>query len=148
MKATLRLIGIVLLVLHAQAAAAADPLPSWNEGTSKRAIMEFVTGGTREGAKTYVPPAERISVLDNDGTLWSEQPAYFQLLFALDRVKALAPGHPEWKTRQPFQAALEGDMKALAASGEKGLLELLMDTHAGNTAEEFQKIVRGWLAIA
>ncbi len=148
MKTTLKWIGIVLLVLHAQVAAAADPLPSWNDGASKRAILEFVAGVTGEGSRRYVPPAERIAVLDNDGTLWSEQPAYFQLLFALDRVKALAPKHPGWKTEQPFRAALEGDMEALAASGEKGLIDLVMATHAGNTTEEFRKIVREWLATA
>jgi len=95
-----------------------------------------------------VPAAERIAVFDNDGTLWSERPVYFQLAFAIDRVKTLAPQHPEWKIEQPFQAALEGDMKALAASGEKGLIELVMATHAGNTPEEFQKVVRDWLATA
>ena len=148
MKTIPRLIGIALLVLHAQGAAAADPLPSWNDGASKRAITEFVAGVTGEGSKTYVPPPARIAVFDNDGTLWSEQPAYFQLLFALDRVKALAPKHPEWKTEQPFRAALEGDMEALAASGVKGIVELVMATHAGNTTDEFQRIVREWVTTA
>jgi phosphoserine phosphatase len=138
---------LVALVIAAPAQAA-DPLPSWNEGEAKASIIAFVRAITTEGAPTYVSPAERIAVFDNDGTLWSEQPAYFQLLFALDRVRALAPQHPDWKTTQPFKAALEGDMQALAASGEKGLLELLMATHAGNTPEEFQQSVRGWLATA
>ncbi len=130
------------------AQAQSDPLPSWNDGAAKARILEFVRAVTVAGTPTFVPPAERIAVFDNDGTLWSEQPAYFQLLFALDRIKALAPKHPEWKTKQPFKAALEGDMKALAASGEHGLLELVMATHAGNTTQEFESIVKDWLATA
>ncbi len=130
------------------AQAQSDPLPSWNDGAAKARILEFVQAVTVAGTPTFVPPAERIAVFDNDGTLWSEQPAYFQLLFALDRIKALAPKHPEWKTKQPFKAALEGDMKALAASGEHGLLELVMATHAGNTTQEFESIVKDWLATA
>jgi len=136
------------LVLAAATAAAADSLPSWSDGASKRAIVSFVEAVTDKAGKDFVPPAERVAVFDNDGTLWSERPLYFQLYFALDRVKALAPRHPEWKSKQPFQAALEGDMKALAASGEKGLLELVMGTHAGMTPEAFQAIVRDWLAKA
>ncbi|MEA3291530.1 MAG: haloacid dehalogenase-like hydrolase, partial [Pseudomonadota bacterium] len=108
----------------------ADSLPSWNEGAAKTAIVDFVENVTTEGNAGFVPAAERIATFDNDGTLWSEQPAYFQLLFAIDRVKAMAPGHPEWKTRQPFKAVLENDMTALADSGEKGLLQLVMATHA------------------
>jgi phosphoglycolate phosphatase-like HAD superfamily hydrolase len=127
---------------------AADPLVSWKDGKAKQSIVAFVQAVTTRGAPGFVLPAERIAVFDNDGTLWSEQPAYFQLLFALDRVKALAPKHPEWKTTQPFKAALEGDMKTLAASGEHGLLELVMATHAGNTTEEFEAIVKDWLATA
>ena len=130
---------------HAQAT---DPLPSWNEGHAKARIVAFVHAVTDANGKDFVPAPERVAVFDNDGTLWSEQPAYFQLLFALDRVKALAPRHPEWKEKQPFKAALKGDMKALAASGERGLLTLIMATHAGNTPEEFRKIVRDWLATA
>jgi hypothetical protein len=125
-----------------------DPLPSWNDGTAKRTIGEFVGAVTRPGTPAFVPVAERVAVFDNDGTLWSEQPAYFQLLFAIDRVKALAPEHPDWSTRQPFKAALEGDLGALAASGEPGLLELVMATHTGNTTEEFEAIVESWLAAA
>jgi haloacid dehalogenase-like hydrolase len=141
-------LSIAALAAAGTALAQSDPLPSWNEGPAKARIVGFVQAVTDKGSKEYVAPADRIAVFDNDGTLWSEQPAYFQLLFAIDRVKALAPKHPEWKTKQPFKAAIEGDMKALAASGEKGLLELLMATHAGNTPEEFQAIVRGWLATA
>jgi hypothetical protein len=136
------------LVAASAAIAQSDPLPTWNDGAAKARIVGFVQAVTDTGSKDYVPPPGRIAVFDNDGTLWSEQPAYFQLLFAIDRVKALAPRHPEWKTTQPFKAALEGDMKALAGSGEKGLLELVMATHAGNTADEFARIVKDWLATA
>jgi phosphoserine phosphatase len=107
-----------------------DPLPSWNDGPAKQSIVDFVKKITDPASPGYVPPTERIATFDNDGTLWSEQPAYFQLLFAIDRVKALAPQHPEWKTKQPFKAVLDNDMKALAASGEHGLVELIMATHA------------------
>jgi haloacid dehalogenase-like hydrolase len=138
----------LLLWLAAGAAAHADPLPSWNDGPARQAIVAFVERVTKEGGPDFVPPAERIAVFDNDGTLWSEQPMYVQLAFALDRVKALAPEHPEWKTKEPFAAALRGNLAALAASGEHGLLELLMATHAGNTSEEFARIVEDWLASA
>jgi phosphoglycolate phosphatase-like HAD superfamily hydrolase len=100
------------------------------------------------GGPDFVPPAERIATFDNDGTLWSEQPMYFQLAFTIDRVKALAPKHPEWREKQPFKAVLEGDMKTLAASGERGLLQLTMATHAGMTTTEFEAIVKDWLARA
>ena len=103
-------------------ANAADPLASWNDGPAKKAIMEFVAAVTDENGKDYVAPAERIATFDNDGTLWSEQPFYFQLFFALDRVKALAPEHPEWKEQQPFKAALAGDMKTVLAGGKKALV--------------------------
>jgi hypothetical protein len=129
-------------------AQAADPLPSWNDTASKRAIIAFVEKVTTPGSPDYVPPAERIATFDNDGTLWSEQPVYFQLFFAIDRVKALAEAHPEWKTRQPFQAVLEGDMKALAKSGKKDLVELIMATHAGMTTDEFADIVNDWIKTA
>jgi hypothetical protein len=128
--------------------AQTDPLPSWSEGASKTSIVAFVKAATEAGGKDFVPPAERIAVFDNDGTLWSEQPMYFQLAFALDRVKALAPQHPEWKTKQPFKAVLDGDLKTVAASGEKGLAELVMATHTGNTPDEFAAIVGDWLATA
>jgi haloacid dehalogenase-like hydrolase len=137
-----------VLLLLAMAAQAADPLPSWNEGASKARILAFVEAVTQPGGKDFVAPADRIAVFDNDGTLWAEQPMYVQLFFAIDRVKALAPKHPEWKTQQPFKAVLEGDMKALAASGEKGLLTLVMATHAGMTTEQFATIVKDWLATA
>jgi phosphoserine phosphatase len=136
------------LALASSAAPAADPLASWDEGASKKSIIDFVARVTTPGSAEFVPAPERIAVFDNDGTLWAEQPAYFQLLFALDRVKALASQHPEWKGKQPFKSALEGDMKALAASGEKGLLTLVMATHAGMTPEEFRQTARDWLATA
>lgn len=139
---------LACLLAAAAAAAAAEPLASWNDGPAKRAIVRFVTEVTTPGNASFVPPSERIAVFDNDGTLWSEQPMYFQLAFALDRVRALAPQHPEWKAKQPFKAALEGDLKALAASGEHGLVELLMATHAGNTPEQFARIVRDWAKTA
>lgn len=143
-----RIAALAALLAAGAAVAQIDPLPSWNDGAAKARIVGFVGAVTEQGGKDYVPPADRVAVFDNDGCLWSEQPAYFQLLFAIDRVKALAPKHPEWKTKQPFKAVLEGDMKALAASGEKGLLELIMATHANLTSDEFAQIVRDWLATA
>ena len=132
----------------ADAARAADPLPSWNDGPAKARIVGFVKAVTDTGSPDFVAPADRIAVFDNDGTLWAEQPMYFQLAFALDRIKALAPAHPEWKTTQPFQAALEGRREGAGGGGEKGLLELVMASHAGNTTDEFAAIVRDWLATA
>jgi phosphoserine phosphatase len=126
----------------------ADPLPSWNEGASKQSIVDFVSRITDPAGPDFVPEAERIATFDNDGTLWSEKPAYFQLLFAIDRVKALAPDHPEWKTQQPFKAVLDGDMKALAAAGEHGLIEIVAATHAGMTTAEFEAIAKDWIATA
>ncbi len=122
-----------------------DPLPSWNDNAAKQAILDFVTRVTKKGGPDFVLEADRIATFDNDGTLWCEQPFYFQGLFAFDRIKALAPQHPEWQERQPFKAVLDNDMKALADLGEKGLLELVMVSHAGNTTEEFQTIVQDWL---
>jgi phosphoserine phosphatase len=129
-------------------AAAADPLPSWNEGTARKALVDFVARTTARGTADFVPPAERIAVFDNDGTLWTEQPMYFQLAFALDRIKALAPDHPEWKTTQPFKAVLEGDMKGVLASGASGLMQIVAASHVGNTTEEFEAIVTEWIASA
>ena len=133
---------------QAQTRAAGAALPSWNDGATKQAILNFVAAVTREGSADFVPRAERIATFDNDGTLWVEHPMYTQLAFALDRVKALAPLHPEWKNTQPFKAALEGDMKTLAELGEHGMAELVMATHAGMTTEEFEKIVTDWFATA
>ena len=132
----------------AQGPSPGVPLASWNDGPTKQAILNFVARVTQQGVPDFVPPAERIATFDNDGTLWVEHPMYTQMAFILDRVKALAPLHPEWKDTQPFKAVLEGDMKTLAEAGEHGLLELGMATHAGMTTEEFQKIVTDWLASA
>ncbi len=125
-----------------------DPLPSWNAGPAKSAILDFVEKVTKDGGADFVPVADRIATFDNDGTLWCEYPIPVQLAFALDRVKALAPKHPEWKEKQPFKAVLEDDMKSVLASGERGLVELLMVSHAGMTTDEFEVIVKDWVATA
>jgi hypothetical protein len=136
---------------------AADPAPtsmaapglhSWNEGPARKAITDFVGRVTKQGSKDFVPAAERIAVFDNDGTLWSEQPLYCQLAFALDRVKALAPQHPEWKETEPFKAVLAGDLKAAMASAEKGIVGMVMTTHTGMTTEEFTRTVNDWIGTA
>jgi phosphoglycolate phosphatase-like HAD superfamily hydrolase len=137
-------IGTSLAGVRAQS----DPLPSWNDGAAKKSITDFVARVTTAGGADFVPPAERIAVFDNDGTLWCEQPIYSQAAFALDRVKAMAPGHPEWNSKQPFKAFLAGDKKALAAQGEKGLLTLVAAAHSGMTTDEFAKSVADWLATA
>ncbi|GLS32532.1 Phosphoserine phosphatase [Mesorhizobium albiziae] len=139
---------VTVALTPAVALAQTDPLPSWNDTQPKAAIVEFVEKVSKEGSADFVPEPERIAVFDNDGTLWTEHPMYVQLAFALDRVKAEAANHPEWATTQPFQAVLEGDMKTLADAGEKGLVELIMATHAGMTTDEFQKIVSDWIATA
>ena len=136
---------LLALPLLSQAAA---PLPSWNDGPSRQAIEGFVEAVTREGGPDFVPPAERIAVFDNDGTLWSEQPMYFQVLFALEEVKRQAPQHPEWKTQQPFKAVLENDRKTLAESGMKGILEIVAATHSGMSTDDFIGNARRWLASA
>ena len=130
------------------AQAQSDPLPSWNEGATKKSITDFVARVTTIGGPDFVPVDQRIATFDNDGTLWIEQPMYVQLAFVLDRVKALAPQNPSWATTQPFKAVLDGDMQALAASGEKGLMELMAVTHAGMTTDEFAKIASDWIASA
>ncbi len=139
------ILGLILIVSNQ---LAAEVLPSWNDGTSRKAIIEFVERITQPAGADYIPPEARIAVFDNDGCLWSEKPAYFQLLFAIDRVKALAPQHPEWSSQQPFKAVLDNDMKALAEAGEHGLLKLVMATHAGMTTDEFEAVVRDWLRTA
>jgi hypothetical protein len=142
--------GTLFLILIPVAAFAqpADPLPSWNDGPARSAIINFVARVTAEGRPGFVPVEQRIAVFDNDGTLWSEQPMYVQLAFALDRVKALAPQHPEWKEKQPFKGVLENDLKSVLAGGEQALLELVMASHAGNTTDEFAQIARDWIATA
>lgn len=139
---------ILALALVATAARAAEPLPSWNDTAPKQALVAFVQKVTTKGSPDFVPPAERIAVFDNDGTLWSEQPMYFQALFIFDRIKALAPQHPEWRQKEPFASVLKGDLKAALAGGERALLKMAMATHAGMTTEEFETIVRDWIATA
>jgi len=139
---------ISVLAFVTTVAQAADPLPSWNDGRAKQAIVAFVAKVTKEGAPDFVPPAARIATFDNDGTLWAEQPMYFQLLFALDRVKALAPQHPEWQEKEPFASLLRGDVKGALAGGERAMLDIVMITHAGMTTDEFEKIVADWIATA
>lgn len=141
-------IGLLIHPVYAAKRVAPDPLPSWNAGPAKQAIFEFVKRLTDENSRDYQPPNQRIAVFDNDGTLWAEQPLYIQLQFAIDRVKALAPQHPEWKDQQPFKAVLENDFKALTASGEQGLQQLIAVTHSGMTTDEFAETVRQWLVTA
>ena len=131
------------ITAHAQ-----DPLPSWNEGKTKQSIVAFVEKVTKQGSADFVPPNERIATFDNDGTLWCEKPMPIQLFFALDRVKELAPQHPEWKDKEPFASLLKGDVKAAMAGGEHSLLEIVMATHTGMTTGEFEKMVKDWIAAA
>ncbi len=136
------------LILVGTVARAADMLPSWTDGPAKARIVAFVDDVTLPASRNFVPPAERIAVFDNDGTLWSEQPMYFQLFFALDRVKALAPQHPEWRTQEPFASLLKGDVKGALAGGEPAIAQIVMATHAGTTTVEFEKVVKDWIANA
>jgi hypothetical protein len=145
--AELALVSTVAVAVAATARAA-DPLPSWNDGPAKKSITDFVARVTRNGSLDFVSPADRIAVFDNDGTLWSEQPAYFQAMFAFDRIKALAPDHPEWKERQPYKGVLEGDLKAALAGGEQSAIKLVMASHSGMTTEEFEADVKQWLTTA
>jgi phosphoglycolate phosphatase-like HAD superfamily hydrolase len=135
-----------LATAHAQAQT--DPLPSWNDGASKTAIVGFVGRVTKEGGPDFVPAAERIAVFDNDGCLWAEQPMYFQAIFIFDRVRQLASEHPEWNTKEPFASVLKGDLKGALAGGERALLEMTMATHAGMTSDEFARIAGEWLSSA
>lgn len=139
---------IGLLILGAAVAQAADSLPSWNDGAAKKAITDFVAKTTTEGSADFVSVPERIAVFDNDGTLWAERPIYFQLAFTIDRVRALAPQHPEWQTKEPFASLLKGDLKAALAGGENGVMEMMAATHTGITTEEFAKTVTDWIATA
>ena len=145
----LKTLGLAALGLLCGASVRAeDSLPSWNQGAAKQSIVEFVAKVTKKGSPDFVPVAERIAVFDNDGTLWAEQPMYFQAFFIFDRIKALAPQHPEWKTKEPFASVLKGDVKAALAGGEHALLEMAMATHAGMTTTEFEKIVSDWITAA
>ncbi len=147
MKNSLMKILLSLLLL-ANGAYAADPLPSWNDSAPKQAIIAFVEKVTKEGSTDFVAAPERIATFDNDGTLWAEQPIYFQFAFMFDRVKALAPRHPEWKTKEPFASLLKGDVKGALAGGEKGLMEMMAATHTGMTSDEFSQVVTDWIATA
>jgi len=145
--AALTLLFILLLAV-VMAYAQNDPLPSWNDGPAKHSIITFVEKVTKPGSPDFVPVPERIATFDNDGTLWCEKPLPVQLFFVLDRVKALAPQHPEWKEKEPFASILKGDLKTAAAGGERGLMEMIMATHTGNTTGEFEQIVKDWIATA
>jgi len=134
-------------MLASLAGCASDPLRSWNEGPAKQSIMTFVQRVTTPG-REFVPPGERIAVFDNDGTLWAEQPLYFQALFAMDRIKAMAPEHPDWNEKEPFASVLRGDTSGLLSGGEKALLEIIMNTHANMTTDEFKQVVKEWIATA
>jgi hypothetical protein len=136
------------LLLGLAAPSTAQPLASWNDGPAKEAIVQFVTDVTTKGTERYVDPDDRIAVFDNDGTLWPEQPMPFQFVFALDRVKALAPQRPEWKDREPYKSILDGDLRSALAGGEKAAAELMVATHSGMTTEEFAAQVRAWIATA
>lgn len=125
-----------------------DPLPSWNQTSTKKEVIAYVSVITDKNHPNFIPIKDRIATFDNDGNLWSEQPAYFQLFFAIDRVKEMAKDHPEWKSKEPFKSVLENDMKSLAKQGEHGLIQLVMATHAGNTTEEFESYVKEWIATA
>lgn len=141
-------VGLANAVPADLTSTSSDPLPSWNDSVAKKAILAFVAKVTKEGSPDFVPVAERIATFDNDGTLWAEQPTYVQLAFALDRVKALAPHHPEWKTKEPFASLLKGDLKETLAGGERAILAIVIATHAGMTTDEFDQIVKDWIATA
>lgn len=142
------IIMIACTPMQKDEAIISDPLPSWNEGETKNSIIRFVDAVTDPVNEHFIEVEDRIATFDNDGNLWSEQPAYFQLFFAIDRVKILADQHPEWKDQQPFKAILEDDLKTLATFGEHGLIEIVMATHGNITTEEFESIVRSWLSTA
>jgi phosphoglycolate phosphatase-like HAD superfamily hydrolase len=148
MTRTQTLLACLVSIFCLMATASAQALPSWNDTPTKTAIISFVEKVTKEGSPDFVMPEDRIAVFDNDGTLWTEQPMYTQFAFIIDRVKAMAPDHPEWKDKEPFKSLLAGDAKGVAASGEKGLLELVAATHAGMTAEAFAATVTNWLKTA
>jgi haloacid dehalogenase-like hydrolase len=146
LRQSILICGIALST--SQAINAADSLPSWRDAAPKQAIVKFVEDTTTPNSSHYVPPSERIAVFDNDGTLWAEQPIYFQAFFVFDRIKQLAPQHPEWKSKEPFAAVLRGDTESALSGGEHALLEMVMATHAGMTTEEFEKTVSDWIANA
>lgn len=148
MPSSIVLSCLVALTFCAHPLEAADPLPSWHDTPTKQAIVAFVEKVSDEDSVNYVPPSRRIATFDNDGTLWSEQPMYFQAAFVIDRVKAMAPDHPQWKEQEPFASVLKDDMKGLVAAGKAGLMQLLAATHAGMTVEEFEETVSDWIQTA
>ena len=137
--------SMLVLLLLANTVFAADPLPSWNDTAPKQAIVAFVEKVTTPGLPGFVPVEERIATFDNDGTLWSEQPMYFQYYFAFERIKALAPQHPEWKNKEPFASVLKGDLKSALAGGDRAFVEMCMATQAGMTTDEYEKVVKDWI---
>jgi hypothetical protein len=145
-RLALPLVGSIMGL--AVSGCATNPLPSWNQTPTTASIRSFVDSVTATGSPKFVPPAERIAVFDNDGTLWAEQPAYAQLYFAIDRVKAMAPQHPEWTNTEPFKSILAGDIKAALAGGEHAVLQIIAATHSGMTTDEFEGHVRDWIATA
>lgn len=149
-RALLASVVLAALVLMGQPAVAQprDPLPSWNDGAAKEAVIAFVEKTTRQGAPDFIPVSERIATFDNDGTLWAEKPLYFQVFFALDRVRALAPQHLEWKTQEPFASLLRGDLEGAMKAGDKALVDIVMATHAGMTTAQFEQEVKQWIATA
>ena len=148
MKSTILSLFLAFWLGSVMPGFAQEPLPSWNDSSPKKAITAFVEQVTKHGSADFVPPAERIAVFDNDGTLWSEQPRYFQAIFIFDRIQQLAPQHPEWKEQEPFASVLKGDVKAALAGGEHALVEMAMATHAGMTTEEYERIVIDWITTA
>ena len=148
LKALFTSVASTIILSKSRALAQGNPLPSWRDGKAKQSILDFVATVTREGSPGFVPVSQRVATFDNDGTLWCEQPMYVQVAFALDQVKARAREHPEWKKKQPFKAVLDGDMKALAAMGQRGLVEIIMATHADMSTEDFERVVTDWLSKA
>ena len=148
LKALFTSVAGTIILSKSRALAQGNPLPSWRDGKAKQSILDFVATVTREGSPGFVPVPQRVATFDNDGTLWCEHPMYVQVAFALDQVKARAREHPEWKKKQPFKAVLDGDMKALAATGERGLVEIIMATHADMSTDDFERVVMDWLSKA
>ncbi|MGH6735891.1 MAG: HAD family hydrolase [Methyloceanibacter sp.] len=148
MKSVVCALGFLVLCVTSSVEAADDPLPSWNDGSVKESIVDFVLRVTTDGSPDYVAPANRIATFDNDGTLWVEQPIYTQFAFAIDRVKATANQHPDWKTKEPFKSVLDGNMKAVASMGEKGMVQIVAATHSGITTVEFNDVVATWFKTA
>jgi hypothetical protein len=146
--AAVPLLSVGLTPAQVRAQTNAEPLASWNDGPRKQAILDFVRATTDKAAPNFVPPERRIATFDNDGTLWAEQPLYTQVIFALDRIRVLAPQHPEWRTKEPFASLLKGDVKGVLSGGEEAIVPVVMATHAGMTTDEFNQIVSNWIATA